>query len=306
MLFSLFALLVRAGIHCGYNFMEAPRTKRLYDWLYDALRPRGVTEISFRGRPFYVDADARGLAPKLLLLGSYEPHLTHLFERLVTPGMTVLDIGANIGYYTAIASERVGPNGRVIAFEPDPQNFDLLARNAASMLPAHIEVHDWALSDHAGAATLFRDYRSSSRSTLVQPAIRKPGGELEVRLHTLDAWFAATGASADLIKIDTEGSEGRIIRGGRQLIERCHPIIVMELWPFALRANGTDPDEMLGTFAALGYRFFVVGPNSGLHPMPPDRLVDMAVAKLPSGIGHLELLLLPEGRDLPLIEKPLY
>jgi FkbM family methyltransferase len=298
-LFRVFAALVRLSVRCGYNGMEAPRTKWLYDRVYDALRPHGLAELAFRGRPFSVDAEARGLAPKLLLLGEYEPHLTKVFERLVTPGMTVLDVGANIGYYTAMAAERVGPDGRVVAFEPDPQNYELLARNAASMCSARVEVHDWALSDHGGAATLFRDYRSSSRSTLVREVVRKPGGELEVRLRTLDAWFAGDGGRVDLIKIDTEGSEGRIIRGGLQLIERCRPILVMEFWPLALRANGTDPDELVESLDALDYWFFVVTRASDVQATPPGRLVEMAVSRLPSGNGHLELLLLPEGRELP-------
>lgn len=87
-------------------------------------------------------------------------------RRVVQPGVTVVDAGAHIGYYTRLLAEMVGPSGRVLAFEPHPESVAVLRRNVAGRRYRHVETCDRALSDHSGAAALHVSPGSSNHSLL--------------------------------------------------------------------------------------------------------------------------------------------
>lgn len=100
-----------------------------------------------------------------LTFGLYETGEVRFFERILRPGLTVVDVGANIGLYTALAARAVGPAGRVIALEPEPETFGFLMQTIAANAFTNVEPHQLAASAAPGAARLFRnpDNRGDSR-----------------------------------------------------------------------------------------------------------------------------------------------
>jgi FkbM family methyltransferase len=166
--------------------------------------------------------------------GAIEPALTSLFRSLLRPGRVFVDVGAHYGYHSLLASELVGPTGRVVAFEPNRQTFALLAANLASR--ANVKAEPFALADVEGAAAL-QDYgpRHSSLCTLL-PEARVPAAERAslraataiVPSTTLDRYADAHGMRPDVIKIDAEGAELAVLRGGTRLLERDRPVVTVE------------------------------------------------------------------------------
>src|SRR5258708_4586206 len=112
-----------------------------YDFFYRLLRPSSVV---VQGQRMWLDdKDSLELATREI----YEPMETRLFKKEIKPGQTVLDIGANIGYYTLIAAKLVGPSGKVYAFEPDPTNFKILKKNVERNGHSNVVLVNQAVAD---------------------------------------------------------------------------------------------------------------------------------------------------------------
>jgi FkbM family methyltransferase len=187
--------------------------------------------------------------------GIYEPHITALFKRLCKPGMTVVDVGANIGYYALLASGLVGPKGRVVAIEPNSENCRLLLssvrlkdeRTNIVLLPvACDEAMGWAYySKHIGSNGGLVD----SDDLLARPGTVVPTFQLQDIVRD----------RVDLIKLDVEGAEYRIVAGARELIEREKPIIISELSRDMLaRISGVTAEKYLEFFDGLGYELALI------------------------------------------------
>jgi FkbM family methyltransferase len=165
--------------------------------------------------------------------------------------MVVLDIGANTGAITALAADCVGASGRVIAYEPTPETAAGLSERFRDA--PHVTVRPAAVSDQPGSVVLHLDAKNSMRHTLYASIVSVPGGTITVPTVCLDH-EAAHFAPVDVIKIDAQGAEGRIIAGGRRLLRRDQPLLVFELWPAGLKAAGTTAEALLADLAAWGYR----------------------------------------------------
>lgn len=183
-------------------------------------------------------------------------------RKLLRPGMTVLDIGANIGVYSKFLSRLVGQRGHVHAFEPSPENFRRLKETVESLGNV---VPVWAaISDTAGRIPLYisdslnvdhRTYDSGEgRRRVDVPAIR------------LDDHFAP-GRRVDCIKIDVQGYEYRALCGARRILEENQEIVIMmEFWPYGLTTEGTSPEVLLAFLEGIGFSLRPMG-GRGRHPI---------------------------------------
>ncbi len=99
------------------------------------------------GHKLYIDKWDTTISQELILSGKWEDYETELFKKNIKPGVTVVDIGAHIGYYTVIAAQLVGDKGKVYAFEPDPRNFKLLQRNVEANGYSNVVLVNKAVSD---------------------------------------------------------------------------------------------------------------------------------------------------------------
>jgi FkbM family methyltransferase len=230
----------------------------LFAALYRRLRPSGVVRVAVPGGHLWVDAGDEGVGRALLSRGSYESAESELFAQLVKPGMTVVDVGANVGYYTVLASRLVGERGRVLAFEPEPRSHALLARNVAENGCANVRLFALALADHQGEATLYADRENLGTPSLVRANVAGDAAtSVQVPTTTLDAALAAAlgEAPVDLLKMDVQGAEKLVLAGAERLLRQPGLQLVLELWPPGLRRAGVEPREVLALLAGHGYHF---------------------------------------------------
>lgn len=182
------------------------------------------------GLRFWVDA-RRQLGLVLRGARSYEPGYTAALRELVSPGVAVVDVGANVGFYTMLFAHWAGAAGRVVAYEPDPANLRLLGRNA----PATAVVRPCAVADARGESTFTLDRSTGYTGHLgegVSYADRRMHGaprSIRVPTVTLDEDLAALAIVPHLIKIDIEGGESAAIQGALRTLSDARPFIVTEL-----------------------------------------------------------------------------
>lgn len=251
-------------IFCGRGLGRIPgvlAVSRLLDAYFDKTelvqRRAGILLIRCQKNWMYVDTRDTGVVSSLLTVGSYEEYETKLFKQLVKPGMVVVDVGANIGYYTLIAARQVGHEGKVYAFEPEPNNCGLLARNVRANGFDNVVTVQKAVSSRSGTTRLFLDRinlaaHSFAEDNLVPGNISGKAESVEVDTVALDQFVADS--RVDIIKIDTQGAEGLVLEGARDIIRNTPKLkILMEFWPAGLRSVGTEPFQVLNELKKTGF-----------------------------------------------------
>lgn len=197
-----------------------------------------------------------------LALGVYEPYETELFRRALTPGMTVVDIGANIGYHTLTAAGRVGSEGRVIAFEPEPENYALLSRTIAENGSTQVTLSSSAIADKTGTFTLHLFDSNKGRHSLVPLAegSKELAGTIEVPVETLDEALRSRAIQrVDVIKMDIEGAEALALKGMRETLSQPRLILFMEYSPVAAERAGTSAVQLLADLGNCGFTLYEIG-----------------------------------------------
>ncbi|UFN50972.1 FkbM family methyltransferase [Roseomonas sp. OT10] len=200
------------------------------------------------------------------LRGSWEPAETDFILAVLEPGDGFIDVGANIGWFSVLAAQAVGPRGRVHAFEP---RADLAGRLRQSIVDNGFEdrcrVEMIALGAEEGAIDLawVPDERNPGHSFIVPRSMPEGAVSLgRVPVRPLDA--LGLDGPVRLIKIDVEGAEPLVLRGAQGLIARDRPILLIELFPYWLgRVSGTTADALLTQLRGWGYRIFHLG-QSGI------------------------------------------
>jgi FkbM family methyltransferase len=204
-----------------------------------------------------------------------------LMTRHLRPGDTFLDIGANAGIYTAKAAQLVGPTGRVIAIEPHPMNIALI-RSQMALLP-HPEVvtlHEAAAGDRTGAISLYTagepyDYRT------FQAPDEYPRPSFPVPLVRGDA-IVPPELRVHYIKSDTQGYEVYALEGCRLILERDHPVITVEFWPYGLRQAGSQPERLIMMLLDLGYHVYkIASPLEPIHRGNMAEYIDIPLGDQP-------------------------
>jgi len=239
-----------------------------------------------------------GVGWEILEHGTYEPHVVACYRRRLRHGMTVADIGANIGFHALHAAVLVGERGRVIAVEPDPGNvalFDLslsvngpllpveLIAAAASDAPGELFESDLGNAANSGARFTHRDRAVLERLVHGEapqfrkvPAIRWDDRFLERKI--------------DFVKLDIEGYEPTALRGMERSLEAHRPVVLSEFAPSNLRdIGGVSSEEYLAWFRDRGYACSVLDEPSG-EEIPGDAGV---IASRIAGRHHLDLLFTP-------------
>lgn len=209
----------------------------------------------------YVDTTDLGLSSHLLTEGYWEMWHTEAMIDLVKPGMTAIDIGANLGYFTMLMAELVGPNGRVHAFEPNPMIAERLRKSLyVNGMTARTTVHEMALADRAGEIGLFIPPDDPKNGRLVR--LQNPAATIRVPQERFDAMPDLL--EADYIKIDVEGAEEKVWRGMSALLESGRALtIVLEF----VAQRYKDPDAFIGEIERHGFSLAVIDEDQGLLPL---------------------------------------
>lgn len=179
------------------------------------------------------------------VLGTAEPEMQQFLQANVKPGGVVLDLGANIGFLSLVSAALVGPEGRVVAYEPFPENAAALRRNVLLNRLTTVEVVQAAVSCQAGTAS-FSVGRSDQDGSLVE---RQGAGSISVTTVAIDDEMQRLGLRPTVIKIDIEGAEGEAIVGMRGILASARPVVVCEM-----HETVHDPDHPVRrTLHDLGY-----------------------------------------------------
>jgi FkbM family methyltransferase len=186
--------------------------------------------------------------------GEWEPLETALFAQVLRPGDRVVDVGANVGWFSLLAARLVGPAGRVDSFEANRATFALLQNNLALNGCSNVIAHCRAVGEAPG---LVRTARREAGNDGADTVELTDGGDDAVALVRLDTVLA--GARLRLIKLDIEGWEAKALRGAEGLLSGAEaPDLVFEYTPEFLRSAGDDPRELVSWLEGIGYRLRVV------------------------------------------------
>jgi lipopolysaccharide transport system ATP-binding protein len=201
------------------------------------------------GRVLWVDqADSLGLAAN----GTFEPDEAALCVALLRPGDRVLDIGANVGYYTTLFATCVGNTGRIDADEPDPENFALLDANTRELQAnGRVRLHSLALTEKSGSIRLFRS-KDNAGMHRVYDSVCCDGTAIYVMAKRGDELSLDP---LDFIKIDVEGFEPAVLNGLSATLDASPNVrILCEYSPMAMIEAGLDPRRWLEWMDARGFR----------------------------------------------------
>lgn len=231
---------------------------RLLSALYGRfLRGRGYrTTVEFDGgQKMLVDLDD-WIPYQIFLTGYYDVETVHtrFFRGLVQDGTTVFDVGANVGYYTLQAARRVGPRGRVHAFEPVAATHRRLAENVRLNGWSNVVLNQAAVADRVGELTVFVADGTNTGASGVAPPPNLSGRTETVPATTLDAYVEDRGVGAvDLLKIDVEGSEMAVLAGAERILRQPRLTVLVEVSPRTLASQGTTPEDLIDRLRSFGF-----------------------------------------------------
>jgi len=186
--------------------------------------------------------------------GVFEADCVKIVRALVKPGQVVLDVGANIGYYTIILAKLVGPEGRVFAFEPTQHFRTVLERNVAANKLTNVEIISTGLSSKAGKGQI---EIGQSTATLHVPGGAQLEASESISLTTLDAFARDRNLERlDFIKVDIDGHEPAFLDGAHDTLTRLDPPILLEISHQHYLEAGVTAWDFFARLQRDGYRIF--------------------------------------------------
>ena len=176
-----------------------------------------------------------------------------MIKQEVKEGNNVIDIGANIGYFTLLFAKLVGPNGKVFAFEPDPTNFSILKKNIEENNYDNVILSQKAISDKTETTKLFLCKFSNGMHRIYNSDLCDKS--LDIESTTMDDFFSEINFKdkINFIKIDTEGSEMKVLAGIEKILESNDATIQIEYNPSSIRESGFSPKSLPDFLIKMGF-----------------------------------------------------
>ena len=188
---------------------------------------------------------------------SYDPGSTAILKKLLKKDMNVINIGANIGYFTLLAAREVGPQGKVFAFEPFPQTVELLQKNVDVNGYSNVDVVPMAVSDKTGTAKL--SVGGSSLHNVISSRIITEMSLITVPQTSVDDFMSQKELSINFVIIDAEGSEPFILNGMAKTLEKNPDMVIMiEYNPFTLELTGSTLENFMNTITNYGFLIYLI------------------------------------------------
>lgn len=195
-----------------------------------------------------------------------------VFQKHLKAGMTLVDLGANVGFYTFLGRSLIGKGGRVFSFEPFPRNAGLIRAGIRENGYDNVILVEAAVADRKGKAPFYLSPDANSEHSLLNLDFKypdidnykmdaKPERAIEIDVLTLDSFFEETVGDfkVDFIKMDIEGSEYRAINGMRKIIQNNRDLtMLMEFWPNGFVKGDKDPYGFLKTLTDLGFAINII------------------------------------------------
>lgn len=204
------------------------------------------------------------LGRHVYVTGEYEPATSQVIQALLPTGGTMVDIGGNIGYFSMLSAQCVGPSGKVFAFEPLPSNRQRLEANVLLNGYRQVVVNSTAVCERNGEAT-FHEGPANHRGLSSLRPLAENLPTVTVQTGRLDD-LLPKGIRINLVKIDVEGAEGKVLEGMQDYLRRDHPDLVLEISDNFLRALGDTADGLCQSLFRHGYRMYEIE-HDGLRPI---------------------------------------
>ncbi|MGI0023353.1 MAG: FkbM family methyltransferase [Nitrososphaeraceae archaeon] len=259
-----------------------------------SLVENNVTKKVIDGHTLYFDPHDKILL-ETFSQDKYEQATTNAIKKLVKRGMNVINIGANIGYFTLLIARQVGPEGKVISFEPSVDTAKFLQRNVDTNGCKNVEVHVKAVSNKSGTSDFWVGGSSthsfvSELKTQSYPQLSK----VHVETTTIDDFLKNRDFRIDFIMMDAEGSEKYILEGMQRTLENNPDLeIITEYNQYTLRLAETDGRSFLDLIEKLGLSIFLIDEkDEKLKPVSKEQILEKIVSP------NLANLLLTRKRDL--------
>lgn len=224
-----------------------------------------------QGHTMFLDPqDSLGLS----IFGEWEPFETDLIKKYVGRGDIVLDIGANIGYYTLIFARLVGDDGKVFAFEPDPENFALLKKNVEVNAYRNVTLVQKAVSNENKRIRLYLSVGNKGDHRIYDSANNRPS--VAVDAVRLDDFLNEFIGRVDFIKMDIQGAEGKALEGMSMLVRSSKQVkIITEFWPSGLEQSGVNPRQYLRLLSDFGFTLYQIDETRRtINAVNPQELLD--------------------------------
>jgi FkbM family methyltransferase len=260
-----------------------PAIRNLYHHMPMPLR-RLVNRAVFEDQPQVVEVQTglmQGMKLRLFprsesgyYLGTHEPDLQEGLPRFIKPGMTVFDIGANIGFFAVAAARLVGPTGMVVAFEPNPA---VAARSKENIelngLTERLKVEQSAVGDFDGTAEFCFALTHLQGRFSDLPYVPSGAETTPVPCCTIDPYVASTQLVPDVVIMDVEHAEGRALRGMKSVLQRYKPLVFIEMHgPEAIR-------DAFGEITSADYRLFKLPALDRVNEMKEIKLLSHLLAR---------------------------
>lgn len=232
----------RVVLHYAYVAMKKSEQKKSGDLIVDV-----------NGYKLQVIPGDLGISSELLMFKTHEPLTTKLLSKELKKDMVCLDVGGNIGYYTLFESNIVGENGKVIAIEPSPPNFQHLKKNLEIQNTENVDAYNFAAGDKDGEIN-FLVYEESNGSFTIPDGETTdlPGELIKVQAKRLDTFLDELKQDhVDFVRMDVEGYESHIIGGMTNTIKKSKPMFQIEVHASIMGKDGTK--KFLKTFQDFGY-----------------------------------------------------
>ncbi len=255
--------------------------------------------LVLRGRPVKVDGHLVYLAGRAgpsiafsteLLSERYEQEIAKILKESLRPGMYVLDVGAHVGCHALLAARLVGPEGRVYAFEPSPDNFALLQKNIAlngykNIVPVHK-----AVAEKTGTVSFHLSAEGNDRNSIYASSrAAHLSKTLEVPTLSLDDFLEQKGwPQIHFVKIDVEGAEPLVLRGMTKLLQRSSELkLIVEFAPACIQESGCAPVSFLEELASHEFHIHVLQAESSPTPLPSTGFASFVTQVEAEGMRNL-------------------
>jgi len=262
------------------------------------------------GHKIYLDTRDLSLAPHILMDGYWERWITDFFLTVVRPGMRIVEIGANIGWYSLLAAETIGNAGQLVSFEANPRIAEILTRNIIvnwfldrvrvvnkAVFSTGGKVDFCVYDKYFGGSSLFVQSELDGRSgqDFLYPQFKDEFRMIEVEAVTLDSYFAQ-GSNVDFIKIDAEGAEPHIFAGACRILRDNKDVqIIMEFAPRLFKRSGYSAEKFCSDILSLGFQAFRITEDSSL--------VSWDLSDLASCLDHQEIYRQSRAPDVASTER---
>lgn len=258
----------------GYNLSRFAPLRKAFNSMYSFVQGPGYLIKVGEFQMYLDEKDTLGLS----VGRAHEPHITKLTKKYIKESDVVLDLGANIGYFTLIFSKLVGLKGKIFAFEPDPTNFAILRENVLINKCSNVILIQKAVSKTSGKGTIYLSENNKGDHRIFDSGDNRK--EIIIETTSLDDYFKNF-SRINFVKMDIQGSEILALRGMKKILKKNkkHIKIQAEFWPYGLRRAKTEPEEFFNILEKYNFCFFEI--NEADYNLIPIKNIKLFLEKHP-------------------------